>query len=146
MSESAENRTPRDVRDNDQGHAATKRRSRRGIRFGLLELLLLTAAIAAWLPVAIAHRQIKQLDLEIQTMATLTTDLVIMDELVWRSIRNCNCCHLALAAQQAARSWAHETPVPANHAFAHHDVHCAQTGGGSRGTRGRGQVEITLSA
>ena len=82
MSESAENRTPRDVRDNDQGHAATKRRSRRGIRFGLLELLLLTAAIAAWLPVAIAHRQIKQLDLEIQTMATLTTDLVIMDDQV----------------------------------------------------------------
>ncbi|MGB0596163.1 MAG: hypothetical protein ACPGLY_05705 [Rubripirellula sp.] len=63
-----------------QEPAKTKQRSRRNLRFGLMELLLLTGVAAAWLPVLIAQRQIVELELDIQTLQRLTTDLIVMDE------------------------------------------------------------------
>lgn len=51
-----------------------------GFRFGLLELLLITAAIAAWIPVIVARRQIPVLETDIQLMQRATTDLIVEDE------------------------------------------------------------------
>ena len=65
--------------ENDQENDAAARRSRRGIRFGLLDLLLLTAVIAAWLPVIIARRQIPGLETEIETMRLATLELIVTD-------------------------------------------------------------------
>ncbi|MEM8670862.1 MAG: hypothetical protein AAGG48_25260 [Planctomycetota bacterium] len=48
-------------------------------RFGLLELLLLTAVVATWLPFALTRRQIPELESQIQAMRLASTDLVISD-------------------------------------------------------------------
>ncbi len=64
----------------EQRNAKIGRQSRGRLRFGLLELLLLTAVCATWLTVAIAYRQINQLQLDIQTLQLMTTDLIVMDE------------------------------------------------------------------
>lgn len=78
MSEFTEDQSAR--LGNDQDQAASAKPSRRAIRFGLPELLLLTAVIAAWLPVIIARRNIPVLESEIQTMRLASTELVIADE------------------------------------------------------------------
>ncbi|MEM1070366.1 MAG: hypothetical protein AAGI63_15800, partial [Planctomycetota bacterium] len=48
-------------------------------RFGLLELLLLTAVVATWLPFALTRRQIPEFESQIQAMRLASTDLVISD-------------------------------------------------------------------
>lgn len=53
---------------------------RRSVRFGLSELLLLTAAIAVWIPVFVARRRIPLLERDIQIMRRATTDLFVEDE------------------------------------------------------------------
>jgi hypothetical protein len=83
ISEGTENRAVSETAEskpanNEQDAAA--RPSRRGIQFGLLELLLLTAVIAAWLPVIIARRQIPSLETEIQTMRLATLELIVTDD------------------------------------------------------------------
>ncbi|GAA4471310.1 hypothetical protein [Novipirellula rosea] len=52
----------------------------RWMRFGLLELLLLTTVVATWLPVIFARRQIPMLESEIETMRFATTQLIILDD------------------------------------------------------------------
>ena len=83
MSESTDDRpaieTSRDQTSGDETDL-NARPSRRGIRFGLLELLLLTAVIAAWLPVIMARRRIPVLESEIETMRLATLELIITDE------------------------------------------------------------------
>ncbi|GAA5509798.1 hypothetical protein [Novipirellula caenicola] len=54
--------------------------NRRWMRFGLLELLLLTTVVATWLPVIFARRQIPMLESEIETMRYATTQLIILDD------------------------------------------------------------------
>jgi len=56
-----------------------KRTIRRGLRFGLLELLLMTAAIAAWIPAILARREIPQLEADIQMMRQATLELIVQD-------------------------------------------------------------------
>ncbi|EMI57367.1 hypothetical protein RSSM_01208 [Rhodopirellula sallentina SM41] len=55
-------------------------KKRRRVRFGLLELLLLAAVVASWLPVILARRQLPILESEIESMRYATTQLVISDE------------------------------------------------------------------
>lgn len=55
-----------------------KTRSR--FRFGLLELLLLIALVAGWLPVWIARQKIPKLEAEIETMRLSTLELIVTDE------------------------------------------------------------------
>lgn len=55
------------------------RTMRRGLRFGLLELLLMTAAIAAWIPAIQARREILQLETDIQMMRQATVELIVQD-------------------------------------------------------------------
>jgi hypothetical protein len=87
MNQPSENRTASGASANqrpnselDQEPATTNQRARRSLRFGLMELLLLTAVAATWLPVLIAQRQIAELEVDIQTLQPLTTDLIVMDE------------------------------------------------------------------
>ncbi|MCM2369029.1 hypothetical protein [Aporhodopirellula aestuarii] len=61
-------------------HAATSRNRRKRMRFGLLELLLLTTVVAAWLPVVLARRLIPKLQSEIETMRFSTSELIVTDE------------------------------------------------------------------
>ncbi|WP_442510173.1 hypothetical protein SH528x_001781 [Novipirellula sp. SH528] len=71
--------TPDSVNDS-MATDTSSRRKRRWIRFGLLELLLLTAVVAAWLPVIFARPQIPVLESEIETMRFATSQLIIHDE------------------------------------------------------------------
>lgn len=71
---------PNNMDSMNTGPSNTGQRSRRALRFGLLELLLLTAAIAAWLPVWHARRQIPVLKSEIDTMLAASSRLIVMDE------------------------------------------------------------------
>ncbi len=48
-------------------------------RFGLLELLLMTAAFAVWIPAFLAFRSIPQLEADIAVMQTATLDLSVKD-------------------------------------------------------------------
>ncbi len=48
-------------------------------RFGLLELLLMTAAIAVWIPAWLAFRIIPRLEADVQIMRKATLDLVVED-------------------------------------------------------------------
>ena len=66
--------------EQNANRAAAKRHGRRGIRFGLPELLLLTTAIAGWLPVVVAHRQMPNLENQIQTMHAASMELMILDD------------------------------------------------------------------
>jgi hypothetical protein len=59
---------------------STRLRSlRRAFRFGLLELLLVTAAVAVWIPAILALQAIPALKSEIQVMRQATLDLVVDD-------------------------------------------------------------------
>ncbi|MDB4766236.1 hypothetical protein OAG71_00965 [bacterium] len=53
--------------------------SRRRLRFGLLELLLITGAIAAWLPTIIANRQLPELQSKVERYRSYTSDLIRVD-------------------------------------------------------------------
>ncbi|MFG0290896.1 MAG: hypothetical protein ACF8CQ_22185 [Rhodopirellula sp. JB044] len=55
-------------------------KKRRRVRFGLLELLLLSAVVACWLPVILARRKLPILESEIESMRYATTQLVISDQ------------------------------------------------------------------
>ncbi len=55
------------------------RKVRNVLRFGLLELLLITAAIAVWLPALLAFRTIPGLVTDIQVMRKATMDLLVED-------------------------------------------------------------------
>ncbi|MBB3210463.1 hypothetical protein FHS27_006310 [Rhodopirellula rubra] len=57
-----------------------RRRKRKRVRFGLLELLLLTALVAAWLPVILAQRKIPVFESEIETMRLASTQLIVVDD------------------------------------------------------------------
>ncbi|EMI18197.1 hypothetical protein RMSM_04888 [Rhodopirellula maiorica SM1] len=52
----------------------------RWTRFGLLELLLLTTVVAAWLPILFARRHIPLLESKITSLRAATTQLVILDD------------------------------------------------------------------
>lgn len=67
-------------RELDQGPDKNTKRARFRIRFGLMDLLLLTVVVAAWLPVVITQRQIAKLKLEIQTLQPLATNLIVLDD------------------------------------------------------------------
>ena len=62
-----------------QTKMAGKRTIRRGLRFGLRELLLMTAAIAAWIPAILARREIPQLEADIQMMRQATLELIVQN-------------------------------------------------------------------
>ncbi|MCO8122030.1 hypothetical protein NHH03_09800 [Stieleria sp. TO1_6] len=68
---------------NDQPVATPKRR---GLRFSLLELMVVTGIVAVWLPTFFAAREIPSLENQVQQMRALTSDLSIIDENEW-SIR-----------------------------------------------------------
>ncbi|SMP41485.1 hypothetical protein SAMN06265222_101594 [Neorhodopirellula lusitana] len=67
---------------NDSSSATATRvgRRRNRMRFGLLELLLITTVVAAWLPMILVRRQISELESEIETMRFATTQLIVVDE------------------------------------------------------------------
>ncbi|MDB4540416.1 hypothetical protein N9250_01880 [bacterium] len=64
----------------DAPSSVLSNKMRRSMRFGLSELLLLTAAIAVWIPVFVARRRIPPLERDIQIMRRATTDLFVEDE------------------------------------------------------------------
>ena len=53
--------------------------ARKTFRFGLLELLLMTAAIAVWIPPLLALRKIPELETDIQIMRRATLELLVED-------------------------------------------------------------------
>ena len=83
MNEFPSHISPQSTPDSDNDSMITdtsSRGKRRRIRFGLLELLLLTAVVAAWLPVIFARPQIPVLESEIETMRFATSQLIISDK------------------------------------------------------------------
>ena len=65
-------------RETQTMNSATKPK-RRSLRFGLLELLLVTGVVAAWLPTLIAMRQLPELESQVELYRTYSTDLVRID-------------------------------------------------------------------
>ena len=63
----------------DAAKAVGGRTVRNSFRFGLLELLLMTAAIAVWIPAILAFRTIPELEADIQIMRKATLDLLVED-------------------------------------------------------------------
>ena len=63
------------VGDNSSENDPKSRIAKRRIRFSLLQVLLLTAVVAGWLPVIFARRQIPILESEIETMRLATLEL-----------------------------------------------------------------------
>ena len=66
------------------------KQKRRYLRFGLIELLLLIAVVAAWLPTFVAMRQIPELESKVQLYRTFTSDLERVDpgQLCARKLRS----------------------------------------------------------
>ena len=66
------------------------KQKRRYLRFGLIELLLLIAVVAAWLPTFIAMRQLPELETRVQLYRTFTSDLERVDpnQLCARKLRS----------------------------------------------------------
>ena len=56
-----------------------KKSKRRYLRFGLLELLLVTGAVAAWLPTFVALQRIPELESQIQLYRNYSSDLTRVD-------------------------------------------------------------------
>ena len=67
------------ITDADGSGAETNRKQQTRLRFGLLELLLLIAAVASWLPVWIARQEIPKLKAEIETMRLSSLELIVTD-------------------------------------------------------------------
>jgi len=82
-------------------------RARSGIRFSLLQMLLLTTLVAVWIPVIVAWLQIPKLQSEIATMRSLSTQLIVNDEqkLTVRSLPGIS---------PDVSSWKYHTPPDSN--------------------------------
>jgi hypothetical protein len=89
-----------------QTKMAGKRTIRRGLRFGLRELLLMTAAIAAWIPAILARREIPQLEADIQMMRQATLELIVQNP----SVLNIRALP---SVWQNIEAWKYQTPPEA---------------------------------
>ena len=80
---------------------------RRFLRFGLIELLLVTGVVAAWLPTFVAMRQIPELEAEAQLYRIYTTDVERLDpnQLCLRKIQ-----HIS----HGSAAWKYYLPTGAN--------------------------------
>ena len=65
---------------NQTSSVMPSRPRRRFVRFGLLELLLVTGVVAAWLPFIIAKQKIPKLRAEVEMMRGMTSQLVRSDD------------------------------------------------------------------